>query len=224
MHYCPLFEFALQMITQNAALSSAVEFSGVWLLSSTLAMTGLLSVFSLLPVQALKKRNDDEGRFDEGDGTHTTLAGGIKLSIGEDEESSDKDTERYHSPFFATLHKNDLDICFYSRLKPTTMYFFIVYGLKYFSFFFRNLLLKANKKLSQVLVDVLKTTAAAEKTLGLHMQSLRDTSAEVQPSLSSMQRENTEPKTRYSSGKYQHLKMVLVIEVLFLKAGARVKV
>lgn len=37
---------------------------------------------------------------------------------------------------------------------------------------FRNTLLKTNKNLSHVLVDVLKTTAAAEETLGLHMQSL----------------------------------------------------
>ncbi|XP_062414443.1 A-kinase anchor protein 9 isoform X2 [Pungitius pungitius] len=38
----------------------------------------------------------------------------------------------------------------------------------------RDVLRNANKKLSQVLVDVLKTTAAAEETMGLHMQSLRD--------------------------------------------------
>lgn len=37
---------------------------------------------------------------------------------------------------------------------------------------FRNILLKANKNLSHVLVEVLKTTAAAEETLGLHMQRL----------------------------------------------------
>ncbi|KAF7664098.1 hypothetical protein LDENG_00189000 [Lucifuga dentata] len=41
----------------------------------------------------------------------------------------------------------------------------------------RNLLRKANERLCQVLVDVLKTTAAAEETMGLHMQSLRDTSS-----------------------------------------------
>ncbi|XP_041663851.1 A-kinase anchor protein 9 isoform X2 [Cheilinus undulatus] len=40
----------------------------------------------------------------------------------------------------------------------------------------RNVLHKANKTLSQVLVDVLKTTAAAEETMGLHMKSLRDAS------------------------------------------------
>ncbi|KAM4725778.1 A-kinase anchor protein 9 isoform 3-T3 [Anableps anableps] len=45
----------------------------------------------------------------------------------------------------------------------------------------RKLLCEANRKLSQVLVDVLKTTAAAEETLGLHMQRLCEASAEVQP-------------------------------------------
>lgn len=38
----------------------------------------------------------------------------------------------------------------------------------------RNLLRRANEKLSHVLIDVLKTTAAAEETMGLHMQSVRD--------------------------------------------------
>ncbi|XP_058475403.1 A-kinase anchor protein 9 isoform X2 [Solea solea] len=44
----------------------------------------------------------------------------------------------------------------------------------------RNLLRKANEKLSQVLVDVLKTTAAAEETIGLHMQNLCGASGERQ--------------------------------------------
>ncbi|XP_030003529.1 A-kinase anchor protein 9 [Sphaeramia orbicularis] len=54
-----------------------------------------------------------------------------------------------------------------------------------------SLLRKANEKLSQVLVDVLKTTAAAEETMGLHMQSLRDASAAGQqtaPPHTTMQR------------------------------------
>uniref|UniRef100_A0A3B4UKF2 Pericentrin/AKAP-450 centrosomal targeting domain-containing protein n=1 Tax=Seriola dumerili TaxID=41447 RepID=A0A3B4UKF2_SERDU len=51
--------------------------------------------------------------------------------------------------------------------------YLILVGINYmFSLVFRNLLRKANEKLSQVLVDVLKTTAAAEETMGLHMQSL----------------------------------------------------
>uniref|UniRef100_A0A3B5AXH9 A-kinase anchoring protein 9 n=1 Tax=Stegastes partitus TaxID=144197 RepID=A0A3B5AXH9_9TELE len=58
---------------------------------------------------------------------------------------------------------------------------------------FRNLLLKANKKLSQVLVDVLKTTAAAEETMGLHMQSLREASGGTQPPQPTGQKGNTDP-------------------------------
>lgn len=56
---------------------------------------------------------------------------------------------------------------------------------------FRNVLRTANEKLSQVLVDVLKTTAAAEETMSLHMKSLRDASSEGQQAsllLSSAQR------------------------------------
>ncbi|MED6268778.1 hypothetical protein CHARACLAT_025879 [Characodon lateralis] len=111
-------------------------------------MTGLLSVFSLLPVQALKKRDDDEkqdGEREEDSG-HTPVTGRLKISMQDDGESSDKDTER-------------------------------------------NLLCEANRKLSLVLVDVLKTTAAAEETLGLHMQRLLEASAGVQPPESTTQAE-----------------------------------
>uniref|UniRef100_UPI0037E8D6CB A-kinase anchor protein 9 isoform X2 n=1 Tax=Semicossyphus pulcher TaxID=241346 RepID=UPI0037E8D6CB len=55
----------------------------------------------------------------------------------------------------------------------------------------RNVLRKANEKLSQVLVDVLKTTAAAEETMGLHMKSLQDASGggqQASPTLSTSQR------------------------------------
>ncbi|XP_035801753.2 A-kinase anchor protein 9 isoform X3 [Amphiprion ocellaris] len=93
------------------------------------------------PKQALKTADDGKGEVEEeedGGESRTTQAGGSKLSLQDDGESSDEDTER-------------------------------------------NLLRKANKKLSQVLVDVLKTTAAAEETMGLHMQSLRDASGGVQP-------------------------------------------
>ncbi|XP_077599313.1 A-kinase anchor protein 9 isoform X2 [Stigmatopora nigra] len=42
----------------------------------------------------------------------------------------------------------------------------------------RTVLRRANERLSRVLTDILKTTAAAEETMGLHMQSLQpDTSA-----------------------------------------------
>ncbi|XP_041822985.1 A-kinase anchor protein 9 isoform X2 [Melanotaenia boesemani] len=64
----------------------------------------------------------------------------------------------------------------------------------------RNLLRKANKKLSQVLVDVLKTTAAAEETMGLHMQSLHEASSDVQ-------RLNTEQIKPYSAESCQGSKI-----------------
>ncbi|XP_049891352.1 A-kinase anchor protein 9 isoform X3 [Epinephelus moara] len=89
------------------------------------------------PEQALKKREDGQEEVEEEEdpgGSGVKQAGGGKLSLQGDGESSDKDTER-------------------------------------------NILRKANDKLSQVLVDVLKTTAAAEETMGLHMQSLRDASS-----------------------------------------------
>ncbi|XP_016533406.1 A-kinase anchor protein 9 isoform X7 [Poecilia formosa] len=65
----------------------------------------------------------------------------------------------------------------------------------------RKLLCEANRKLSQVLVDVLKTTAAAEETLGLHMQRLCEASAAVQPSESNAQTQTCQsdtPETRQS--------------------------
>lgn len=67
---------------------------------------------------------------------------------------------------------------------------------------FRNILRKANEKLSQVLVDVLKTTAAAEETMGLHMQSLSASSGGQQatPPHSTTQRA-TWPIRPYAAGK-----------------------
>ncbi|XP_041812023.1 A-kinase anchor protein 9 isoform X2 [Chelmon rostratus] len=110
--------------------------------------------------QALKKREDsqeeDEEEEDPG-GPAIKQARGGKLSLQDDGESSDKDTER-------------------------------------------NVLRKANEKLSQVLVEVLKTTAAAEETMGLHMQSLSASSGAQQPApphsttqRATWQRVNTEP-------------------------------
>ncbi|XP_019957525.2 A-kinase anchor protein 9 isoform X4 [Paralichthys olivaceus] len=72
----------------------------------------------------------------------------------------------------------------------------------------RNLLRKANEKLSQVLVDVLKTTAAAEETMGLHMQSLCDASSEEQQAATphttsqraTWQKVNTQPFRPYAAG------------------------
>ncbi|KAF1381707.1 hypothetical protein PFLUV_G00156800 [Perca fluviatilis] len=67
----------------------------------------------------------------------------------------------------------------------------------------RNVLRKANEKLSQVLVDVLKTTAAAEETMGLHMQSLCDASSQGQQAAtphSTTESANTEPVRPYAAG------------------------
>lgn len=60
-------------------------------------MTGLLSVFSLLPVQALKKREDGQEEVEkekDPGGAGIKKAGGGKLSSQDDGESSEKDTER----------------------------------------------------------------------------------------------------------------------------------
>ncbi|KAK1880144.1 A-kinase anchor protein 9 [Dissostichus eleginoides] len=75
----------------------------------------------------------------------------------------------------------------------------------------RIVLRKANEKLCQVLVDVLKTTAAAEETMGLHMQSLHEASSggqQAAPPLSTTQREtwqrvNTEPGRPYAAESCQ---------------------
>ncbi|XP_072226072.1 A-kinase anchor protein 9 isoform X3 [Leuresthes tenuis] len=117
------------------------------------------------PEQALKKRDDGEGRVEEeGDTSGTTQAGGLRLLMQDEGESSDKDAESV-------------------------------------PFAFRNLLRKINKKLSQVLVDVLKTTAAAEETMGLHMQSLREASGGVQPPPSTSL--HTEPIKPHQAGNCQ---------------------
>ncbi|XP_061903612.1 A-kinase anchor protein 9 isoform X1 [Entelurus aequoreus] len=50
-------------------------------------------------------------------------------------------------------------------------------GVKFIEDNERILLCRANQRLSRVLADVLKTTAAAEETMGLHMQSLCDASS-----------------------------------------------
>lgn len=68
---------------------SAVQFS-----EPNFEMTGLLSVFSLLPIQALKKEDDGEEQYEEDSG-RTTADGRLKTSMRDDGEPSDKDTERY---------------------------------------------------------------------------------------------------------------------------------
>lgn len=96
---------------------------------------------------------------------------------------------------------------------------------------FRNLLRKANMKLSQVLVEVLKTTAAAEETMGLHMQSLRDASGAAQLPHSTTQSANTEPLRLYNTGeradcktsKYDYvfgLKILLIVADLVVRKSS----
>lgn len=59
-------------------------------------MTGLLSVFSLLPVQPLKKEDSGDGEAeDNGDPGGSAKADEHKLSSQDDEDSSDKEAERY---------------------------------------------------------------------------------------------------------------------------------
>lgn len=61
-------------------------------------MTGLLSVFSLLPVQALKKGEDDQEEAAEEEdpgGPGLKQAHAHRSSSQDDGESSNKDTERY---------------------------------------------------------------------------------------------------------------------------------
>lgn len=60
-------------------------------------MTGLLSVFSLLPIQALNKKGDSQEEVQEEEdpgGLKIKHAVGGKLSSQEDGESSNEDTER----------------------------------------------------------------------------------------------------------------------------------
>ncbi|XP_056154299.1 A-kinase anchor protein 9 [Lampris incognitus] len=72
----------------------------------------------------------------------------------------------------------------------------------------RNLLRKANERIRQVLVDVLKTTVAAEETMGLHMESLREaSSAGLHPApprattqRATWQRVSSEPFRPYTTG------------------------
>lgn len=94
---CALFEFTFTNHTYCCTVVCWLEFSGVCLSNCNFAMTGLLSVFSLLPVQALKKREDGQEKVEEEEdpgGAGIKQAGVCRLSSQDDEESSDKDTER----------------------------------------------------------------------------------------------------------------------------------
>lgn len=95
---CALFEFTFTNgHTYCCTVVCCLEFSEVYLSNCNFAMTGLLSVFSLLPVKALKKRKHgqekDEDEEDRG-GAEIKQTGVHRLSAKDDEDSSDKDTER----------------------------------------------------------------------------------------------------------------------------------
>lgn len=84
---------------------------------------------------------------------------------------------------------------------------------------FRDVLRNANEKLSQVLVDVLKTTAAAEETMGLHMQSLRDAFSGAQQAAppgsttptATRPRATTGPARPHAAGKSDQICFCIVI-------------
>uniref|UniRef100_H3DJI4 Pericentrin/AKAP-450 centrosomal targeting domain-containing protein n=1 Tax=Tetraodon nigroviridis TaxID=99883 RepID=H3DJI4_TETNG len=103
-------------------------------------MTGFLSVFSLLPIQNQKQR--ENGQAEDSD---------ERDSQGLERKQDNEGKVTFHD-ISGSTDRN----CF-SHLETS--------------------LLKANKNLSHVLVEVLKTTAAAEETLGLHMQSRSPSSA-----------------------------------------------
>lgn len=92
-----LFEFTFTNgCTNSRTVRCCGEFSGVCLSNSNFAMTGLLSVFSLLPVQALKTREDiPEQIEEEEDAGRPGLKheDGCKLSSQDDGETN-TDTER----------------------------------------------------------------------------------------------------------------------------------
>lgn len=88
---CALFE---STFTNFHAVVHRPQFPGVRLSICNFEMTGLLSVFSLLPVQTLKKGKDSQEEVEEDPGGLKETRGG-KLSSQEDGESSDTNTERY---------------------------------------------------------------------------------------------------------------------------------
>lgn len=92
---CALFEFTFTNVhTRSHAVLHRPAFPGVCLSICSFEMTGLLSVFSLLPVQTLKKGKDSQEEVEEDPGGLKETRGGT-LSSQEDGESSDTNTERY---------------------------------------------------------------------------------------------------------------------------------
>ncbi len=93
----PYLNSLLHRVTHGHFVVCCPEFVGVCLSDCCFAMTGLLSVFSLLPVQALKKKGDGQEEVEEEEdlgGPKVKMAGGGKLSLQDDGGSSDRETER----------------------------------------------------------------------------------------------------------------------------------
>lgn len=82
---------------------------------------------------------------------------------------------------------------------------------------YRNVLLTSNQNLRRALAEVLKTTAAAEETLGLHMQSL-STSKEDDQSVT-WERTTVEPLRSHPAGKHwekkKHQKNIVIIIIIY---------
>lgn len=92
---CGLFEFTFTNVrARSHAVVDRPELPGVCSSICNFEMTGLLSVFSLLPVQSLKKGKDSQEEVEEDPGGLKETRGG-KLSSQEEGESSETDTERY---------------------------------------------------------------------------------------------------------------------------------
>lgn len=87
----------------------------------------------------------------------------------------------------------------------TKLFLFIAVSFNRLAYFFRNILLKTNKNLSQVLLEVLKTTAAAEETLSLHMQSLAASSGSTRPREPLRPRSNNEQINSINTGAFCHI-------------------
>lgn len=109
-----------------------------------------------------------------------------------------------HTFYFLRFLLSSPSTCFFvnfakGNLKKSFLYCTGCYHSLFYAAF-RNALLKANKNLSQVLVEVLKTTAAAEETLVLHMQSLCDSS---ESSHSVSLRAARDPLRPHAAGKTQ---------------------
>ena len=65
-----------------------------------------------------------------------------------------------------------------------------------FPYLYRYALQKANNRLLKILLEVVKTTAAVEETIGRHVLGILDRSSKAQPSASLIWRPEAEPPTK----------------------------